>query len=60
MIKDFYLCIPFLGELYLEQRCHTRASPFWITAQHKGLWLFCLGSLCGGVSCSLIKKQVVE
>lgn len=60
MMKDFYLCIPLVGEFYLEHRCSTRGSPFWVTAQHKGIWLFCLGSLCGGVSCLLLKKTVVE
>ncbi len=49
MFKEIYLCIPLLGEFYLERRCPTRASPFLVTAQQKETWLFCLGSLCGGI-----------
>jgi len=60
MFKDIYLCIPLLGELYLERRCPIQRKPFWVTAQHKDVWLFCIGSLCGGVTSPLIKKTVVE
>ncbi len=57
MIKDIYLHIPFVGTIYLEYRGQTRASPFLITAWHKDTWLFCIGPLCGGASCSLKKTR---
>lgn len=58
MMRDVYICIPLVGEIYLERRCSTRGSPFWVTAQYKGQWLFCIGWLCGGIAfCSYQKNR---
>ncbi len=57
MLNDLHIRIPFVGEIYLEYRCSTCAIPFCLTAKHKEVLLFCIGPLCGGITCPLIKKD---
>ncbi len=46
-IRDLYFSIPLVGEIFLEYRGRSRASPYFIMEKEADEYLFCIGSFCG-------------